>query len=162
MKWHYALRLLLEWLGPAGMERARPISAFRPDGEDRGFNPPSPARPRQSIPVGRRRLTGQGGAGEELRTKRNPWVAVGWKGAHHRGLVRGEGRWWRWLGPEVIGGEAVDVVKLQTRAVLLEVVARPEVLGRQRLMATCMEEEGNTVNLLVRRRWSTARAPTRC
>jgi hypothetical protein len=40
MQWHCALGLLLQWLSPAGMERARPISAFRPEGEDRGFNPP--------------------------------------------------------------------------------------------------------------------------
>jgi hypothetical protein len=31
----------------------------------------------------RRRLTGEGGAGEEIWTKGNPWVAVGWKEAHH-------------------------------------------------------------------------------
>jgi hypothetical protein len=40
MQWHCALGLLLQWLGPARTERARPISAFRPKGEDRGFNPP--------------------------------------------------------------------------------------------------------------------------
>jgi hypothetical protein len=49
--------------------------------------PPSLVRPRQSIPVGRWRLARQGGDGEELRTKRNLWVAVVWKGPHHRGLV---------------------------------------------------------------------------
>jgi hypothetical protein len=40
MQWHCALGLLLQWLGPARTERARPISAFWPEGEDRGFNPP--------------------------------------------------------------------------------------------------------------------------
>jgi hypothetical protein len=49
--------------------------------------PPSPTWPRRSIPTGRLRLTGQGCAGEELRTKENPWVAIGRKGAHHRGLA---------------------------------------------------------------------------
>jgi hypothetical protein len=48
---------------------------------------PSPARPRRLIPAGRRRLAGQGDVGEELWTKGNPWVAVGKKGAHHRGLA---------------------------------------------------------------------------
>jgi hypothetical protein len=45
--------------------------------------PPSPARLRWTIPTGRRRLTEEGGAGEEAWTKRNPWVAVGWKEADH-------------------------------------------------------------------------------
>jgi hypothetical protein len=36
---------------------------------------------------------------------------------------------WRQLGLEVSGGEGVDVVELWTRAALLEVVVRPEVLG---------------------------------
>jgi hypothetical protein len=40
MKWNYALRLLLQCPDPAGTKRAQPISAFRPEGEDRGFNPP--------------------------------------------------------------------------------------------------------------------------
>jgi hypothetical protein len=44
-------------------------------------------RPHRSILVDRRWLTGQGGAGEELLTKGNPWVAVGRKGTHHRGLA---------------------------------------------------------------------------
>jgi hypothetical protein len=39
MKWHCTLGLLLEWLGPAETERARPILTFWPKGEDRGFNP---------------------------------------------------------------------------------------------------------------------------
>jgi hypothetical protein len=39
MKWHCALGLLLKWLGLAGMERAWPIVAFQPEGEDKGFNP---------------------------------------------------------------------------------------------------------------------------
>jgi hypothetical protein len=36
----------------------------------------------------------------------------------------------RWLGPKVGGDECADVVELRTRAVLLEVVERSEVLGR--------------------------------
>jgi hypothetical protein len=68
----------------------------------------------------------------------------------------------RWLGLEVVDGEGVDVVELWTRAVLLEVVARPEVLGQQWSMVTRTEEEGDAVNLLVRRRWPAAQAPTRC
>jgi hypothetical protein len=36
----------------------------------------------------------------------------------------------RWLRPKVGGDECADVVKLRTRAVLLEVVERSEVLGR--------------------------------
>jgi hypothetical protein len=42
-------------------------------------------------------------------------------------------------------------MELQTRAVLLKVVLRPEVLRRWRSTATCAEEEGGEVNLLVRR-----------
>jgi hypothetical protein len=49
MKWHCALGLLPQWLGPARTERAHPTSAFRPEGEDRGFNPPLDRRG----PVGR-------------------------------------------------------------------------------------------------------------
>jgi hypothetical protein len=39
-----------------------------------------------------------------------------------------------WLGPKVIDGEGVDVVELRTQAILFEVVARLEVLGRRRSM----------------------------
>jgi hypothetical protein len=48
-------------------------------------------------------------------------------------------------------GEGVDVIELWTRAVLLEVVARPEVLRWRRSMVTRAEEECGTVNLLIRR-----------
>jgi hypothetical protein len=40
-----------------------------------------------------------------------------------------EWRWQLWLKLEVVDGEGVDVVELRTQAVLLEVVARLEVLG---------------------------------
>jgi hypothetical protein len=68
----------------------------------------------------------------------------------------------RWLGPEVRDGEGVDMVKQHTRAVLLEVVVRPKVLGRWWSTVTRVEEEGGVVNLLIRCRWPTARAPTTC
>jgi hypothetical protein len=44
------------------------------------------------------------------------------------------GEWRRWLRleSEVIDGEGVDVVELRTQAILLEVVARLDVLGQQR------------------------------
>jgi hypothetical protein len=56
----------------------------------------------------------------------------------------------RWLGPEVVDGEGVDLVELQTRAVFLEVVVRLEMLGWRWSMVTCAEEEGGRVNLLIR------------
>jgi hypothetical protein len=56
------------------------------------------------------------------------------------------------------GGEGADVFELWTRVVLLEVVARPEVLGWRWSMTTRTEEEGGVVNLLVHHRWPVARA----
>jgi hypothetical protein len=56
------------------------------------------------------------------------------------------------------GGEGGDVFELWTRVVLLEVVARPEVLGWRWSMTTRTEEEGGVVNLLVHHRWPVARA----
>jgi hypothetical protein len=54
----------------------------------------------------------------------------GGRGAHQRG----RGRRRRRLEQQADDGEGVDVVELRTRAVLLDVVARPEVLGRRRSM----------------------------
>jgi hypothetical protein len=68
----------------------------------------------------------------------------------------------RRLGPKVLINEGVDVVELRTRAILLEVVVRPEVLRRRRSTATRVKEKGGVVNLLFWRRSSAARAPTRC
>jgi hypothetical protein len=49
IKWHYALRLLLQWLSPTGTERAWPISAFRPKGETGDSSPLWPAVAHQLI-----------------------------------------------------------------------------------------------------------------
>jgi hypothetical protein len=71
MKRHCALSLLLQWLGPAGSERAQPILAFRPPIE-RGDSPPPLHRatvthrtrwcqggtPHQGEPVGGGRVEG--------------------------------------------------------------------------------------------------------
>jgi hypothetical protein len=75
--------------GSAQPERKgpNPSRPFGPRAKTGDSIPPSPAWPRQSILVAWHRLTGQGGAEEELRTKGNLWVAVGQKGAHHRGLA---------------------------------------------------------------------------
>jgi hypothetical protein len=48
--------------------------------------PPSSARFHRSILAGRRRLTREGDAREEVWTMGNPWVAVGWTEAHHSGI----------------------------------------------------------------------------
>jgi hypothetical protein len=48
--------------------------------------PLSPVRLRRWIHAGQRRLTGEGGDGEEAWTKGNPRVVVGWMEAHYSGV----------------------------------------------------------------------------
>jgi hypothetical protein len=42
IKWHCALELLLQWLGPAGTERTQPILTFWPEGKTGDSFPPPP------------------------------------------------------------------------------------------------------------------------
>jgi hypothetical protein len=65
----------------------------------------------------------------------------------------GEGKQQWQLGLKVGEGKGVDVVKLWTQALLLEVVAKLEVLRQRWSTMTRVDEEGGAVNLLVRCRW---------
>jgi hypothetical protein len=66
-----------------GLAQSQP---FGPRAKQRIQSPPSPTRLYRPIPAGQRRRTREGGAGEEAWTKGNPWVAIGWKEAHHSGV----------------------------------------------------------------------------
>jgi hypothetical protein len=72
-KRHRALGLLPQWLSPRLKQGT--------------ISPPSPVRLCWSIPADRRRLTREGGVGEELWNTGNQWVVVGCKGSHHSGLA---------------------------------------------------------------------------
>jgi hypothetical protein len=71
-------------LGRRGLGPSRHFSLGPKQGT---LSPTSPARLHRSILTGRWQLAGEGGAGDELWTTGNPWVVVGWKGAHHSGLA---------------------------------------------------------------------------
>jgi hypothetical protein len=63
--------------------------SFLAHDRDRGFSPPplpSSVWLRRSILVSGRRAAGQGGARVDAWTKGNPWVVVGWKGAHFKSV----------------------------------------------------------------------------
>jgi hypothetical protein len=79
MKRHCALRLLLQWLGPAGSERARPISAFWPSinrGDSCSLPPFTGAAPLDN-------------SGRPMVTRRTWWCQ---RGTLHQGEPVGGGR----------------------------------------------------------------------
>jgi hypothetical protein len=64
-----------------------PLGPFGPQSKQGSLSPTGEAALDRPIPASRWRLTGEGGAEEELWTKGNVWVPVGWMGAHHSGLA---------------------------------------------------------------------------
>jgi hypothetical protein len=73
--------------GPGPSNGFGPLGLFSPRPTQGNLSPTGEAALDRPIPISWRRLTGERGAEEELRTKGNPWVPVGWKRAHHSGLA---------------------------------------------------------------------------
>jgi hypothetical protein len=66
----------------------QPTWAFSPKAETGEPSPPPFTGAAQPTDSGQSVARGKhGGAGEELWTTGNPWVALGWKGTHHSGLA---------------------------------------------------------------------------
>jgi hypothetical protein len=75
---------------------------------------------------------------EDTSTEYNPHRLV--RAIDRRSSTTGEWQQRLRLGLEVVDGEGVDIVKLWTQAIFLEVVARLEVLGRWQSMMTSLRK----------------------